>query len=76
VQKNKEWSGHLPVLTLDFHLFPPSPFLFPLIFFHFKNIQLCLGDEQNEMSLTYKKRDRRKDTHHITHKFFEIKASF
>lgn len=59
--KDDEFSGHLPVMPLDCHLFPPSPFLFPLIFFHFKNIQLCLGDEQNEMSLTYKKeRQKRK----------------
>lgn len=31
--KDDEFSGHLPVMPLDCHLFPPSPFLFSLIYF-------------------------------------------
>ena len=51
--------------ALDGHLFPPSPFLSDHFIFHFKTIQLCLGDEQNEMSLTYKERNRRES--HASH---------
>lgn len=59
VGKEEELRGHLPVLPLDCHLFPPSPFLFPFIFFStLKTSNFALGIEQNEMSLTYKKRDR------------------
>lgn len=77
VQKDDEFSGHLPLLPLDCHLFPPSPFLFPLIFFStLKTSNFALGMSRMKCHLPIKRETEEKAMHHITYKFFEIKASF
>lgn len=69
-------SGQRTVRSVGTYLCCPSTATsshLPRSFFQFKNIQLCLGDEQNEMSLTYKKREERV-MRYIPYKYIEIKA--
>lgn len=57
VRKTKKEAGrHLPVLALDFHLFPPSPFLLPFIFFStFKTSNFALGMSRMKCHLPIKR---------------------
>lgn len=62
--KDEELSMHLPV-PFHFHLFPPSPFLFPFIFFStLKTSNFALGMSRMKCHLPIK-RDRRES--HASH---------
>ena len=59
------------------HLFPPSPFLFRSFFFStLKTSNFALGMSRMKCHLPIKRETGEKAVHPITHKLFEIKASF